>query len=83
MSDQLWATPATELGRMIEAKEVSPTEILDSVLDRLDAVEPQVHAFITVTDELAREEAAAATERAQRGERISGMDGIPYSIKDL
>ncbi len=83
MSDQLWATPATELARMIEAKEVSPTEVLDSVLDRMDAVEPQVHAFITVTDDLAREEAAAATERAHRGERISPMDGIPYSIKDL
>ena len=38
MSDQLWATPATDLARMIEAKEVSPTEVLDSVLDRVDAV---------------------------------------------
>ena len=83
VSDELWATPATDLARMIQAKEVSPTEILDSVLDRLDAVEPTVHAFITVTDDLAREEAAAATERAHRGERISAMDGIPYSIKDL
>lgn len=83
MSDQLWATPATDLARMIGAGEVSPTEILDSVLDRMDAVEPQVHAFITVTDDLARAEAAAATERAHRGERISDMDGIPYSIKDL
>ncbi|MBJ7451513.1 MAG: hypothetical protein JHC71_05430, partial [Blastococcus sp.] len=50
MSDELWATPATDLARMIVAKEVSPTEILDSVLGRLDAVEPQVHAFITVTE---------------------------------
>lgn len=83
MSDELWATPATDLARMIEAKEVSPTEILDSVLGRMDAVEPRVHAFITVTDDLARTEAAAATDRASRGERISGMDGVPYSIKDL
>ncbi len=83
MSDELWATPATDLARMIEAKEVSPTEILDAVLDRMDAVEPRIHAFVTVTDDLARQEAGAATERAHRGERISAMDGIPYSIKDL
>ncbi len=50
MTDQLWTTPATELGRMIEAKEVSPTEILDSVLDRLHAVETQVHALVTFTE---------------------------------
>ena len=83
MSDQLWATSATDLARKIQAGEVSPTEILDSVLDRMDAVEPRVHAFVTVTDDLARAEAAAATERAHRGERIGPMDGIPYSIKDL
>jgi Asp-tRNA(Asn)/Glu-tRNA(Gln) amidotransferase A subunit family amidase len=80
---ELWATPATELAGMIRTKAVSPTEILDSVLDRLDAVEPTVHAFITVTDDLARAEAAAATERAGRGELLGPMDGIPYSIKDL
>jgi len=80
---ELWATPATELAEMIRAKSVSPSEILDSVLDRVDAVEPTIHAFITITHDLARAEAAAATERAQRGELISAMDGIPYSIKDL
>jgi Asp-tRNA(Asn)/Glu-tRNA(Gln) amidotransferase A subunit family amidase len=80
---ELWATPATELAQMIRAKSVSPSEILDAVLDRIDLVEPTIHAFITITDDLARGEAAAATERAQRGELISAMDGIPYSIKDL
>lgn len=80
---ELWAKPATELAEMIRAKSVSPSEILDSVLDRVDAVEPTIHAFITITHDLARAEAAAATERAQRGELISAMDGIPYSIKDL
>ncbi|TYP89594.1 amidase [Blastococcus xanthinilyticus] len=84
MSDtELWARPATELAELIREKSVSPVEILDSVLDRLDAVEPTVHAFITVTDDLARAEAAAAAERARRGELIGPMDGIPYSIKDL
>jgi Asp-tRNA(Asn)/Glu-tRNA(Gln) amidotransferase A subunit family amidase len=80
---ELWATPATELAQMIRAKAVSPTELLDAVLDRIDHVEPIVNAFITITDDLARAEAAQATKRAQRGELISAMDGIPYSIKDL
>ena len=84
MSDsELWATPATTLAAMIRAKEVSPVEILDSVLERLDAVQPVIHPFITVTDDLARKEAAESADRAQRGELIGPMDGIPYSIKDL
>ncbi|MCZ2859300.1 amidase [Blastococcus sp. VKM Ac-2987] len=84
MSDpELWATSATELAGMIRSKSVSPTEVLDSVLGRMDTVEPTIHAFITITDDLARAEAAAATERAARDELLGPMDGIPYSIKDL
>jgi Asp-tRNA(Asn)/Glu-tRNA(Gln) amidotransferase A subunit family amidase len=80
---ELWATPATELGRLYREKTVSPTEVLDAVLERLAHVEPSVHAFVTVTDDLARSEAAAATERMARGEPLGPMDGVPYSIKDL
>lgn len=80
---ELWAKPATELSQLIEAKEVSPTEIFADVLTRMEHLEPDIHAFVTVTDDLARGEAAAATQRAHDGERISAMDGVPYSIKDL
>jgi Asp-tRNA(Asn)/Glu-tRNA(Gln) amidotransferase A subunit family amidase len=68
---------------MIRSRQVKPSEITAAVLERVEALNPIVGAFITVTAELATEEAAAADKRAERGEYISAMDGIPYSIKDL
>ncbi|PRZ42824.1 amidase/aspartyl-tRNA(Asn)/glutamyl-tRNA(Gln) amidotransferase subunit A [Antricoccus suffuscus] len=83
MGSQLWSRSATELGGMIRAREVLPSEILESVLARMDEHDPTVHAFITRTDDLARVQAAAADDRAKHGDLNGPMDGIPYSIKDL
>jgi len=81
--DELWSRSATELNRMIDAKQVSPVEITESVLDRVERLNGRLRAFLTVTGDLAREEARAAERRAAIGERIGPLDGIPYSIKDL
>ena len=76
-------TPATELARLIRAKTISPVEIAAAVLARLERLNPNLNAFLTVTADRARQEAKAAEARALRGERLSPLDGIPYSIKDL
>src|SRR5919199_1870526 len=76
-------TPATELGRLIRSRELSPVELTDAVLERLERLNPTLKAFLTVTADLAREQARAAEERAWRGELIGPLDGIPYSLKDL
>ncbi len=76
-------TPATELGRLIRTGELSPVELAEAVLQRIDRLNPVLNAFITVTPELAREQARAAEDRARRGELRGPLDGIPYSIKDL
>lgn len=80
---ELCYTPATELTRLIGDKEISPVEIADAVLARVERLNPVLNAFLTVTPEAARAAARAAEERALRGERIGPLDGIPYSIKDL
>ena len=80
---ELCYTPATELGRLIRQKELSPVEVADAVLSRIERLNPKLNAFLTVTADLARQEAKAAEGRAQRGELIGPLDGIPYSIKDL
>ncbi len=82
-STELCFTPATELGRLIRSKEVSPVEIADAVLARIEKLNPTMNAYLTVTADLARSEAKAAEARAMRGELIGPLDGIPYSIKDL
>jgi aspartyl-tRNA(Asn)/glutamyl-tRNA(Gln) amidotransferase subunit A len=62
--------------------EVSATALTEAVLQRLEALEERVHAYITVTPELARQQAAAADEALARGEVCSPLQGIPLAIKD-
>src|SRR5215470_20231840 len=61
---------------------VRATELTEAVLQRLEAVEERVQAYITVTSELARQQAAAADEAFARGEVGSPLQGIPLAIKD-
>src|SRR5712691_850659 len=62
--------------------EVRATALTEAVLKRLEAVEERVQAYITVTPELARQQAAAADEALARGEVCSPLQGIPLAIKD-
>ncbi len=80
---ELCFTSASELGRMYRAREVSPVEVTEAVLARIEWLNPSLHAFVTVTGELARERAGASEGRAMRGELIGPLDGVPYSLKDL
>ncbi|HEV2439645.1 MAG TPA: amidase family protein [bacterium] len=75
--------PAVELDRLIRSGDVSPVEITEAVLARIDRFNPALGAYITVTADLARAQAREAEGRARRGERRGPLDGIPYSVKDL
>ena len=61
---ELCYTPATELGRRIRRRELSPVEVADAVQARLERLNPRLSAFLTVTADLAREAAWAAEQRA-------------------
>ncbi len=76
-------TPATELSRLIRQRALSPVELADAVLARIERLNPRLNAFITVTADLAREQARQSEARALRGELLGPLDGIPYSLKDL
>ena len=67
-STDLCFTPATELAEMIRRKTVSPVEVIDALLARIEQVNPQVNAFCTVTGEGARAEAQAMEAALMRGE---------------
>jgi aspartyl-tRNA(Asn)/glutamyl-tRNA(Gln) amidotransferase subunit A len=62
--------------------EIHASTLADVMLERLHAVEGQTNAFITVTDELARQHAATADAAFARGEVRSPLQGIPLAIKD-
>jgi aspartyl-tRNA(Asn)/glutamyl-tRNA(Gln) amidotransferase subunit A len=74
---------ATDLARAIRAKEVSPAEAVEAVLDRIAAVNPAINAVVTVTEDLARAAARDVEKRITRGEPVGPLAGVPVTIKDL
>ena len=81
----------TELAAAIRARQLSPVEITEHYLQRIERLNEQVGAFYTVTPELAREQAAAAEKTVASELRGDGaglsalppLTGIPIPIKDL
>lgn len=83
MTMEIWQMPATELVARIGARELSPVEVTDAVLDRMDRLNPVLHAFCEPTHELARSTAAEVAERIAHGEPVGPLAGVPIGIKDL
>jgi aspartyl-tRNA(Asn)/glutamyl-tRNA(Gln) amidotransferase subunit A len=81
MSD-FWRLTAHEAHEKLRAREFSAVELTQSVLDRMAAVEPKVHAYITTTPELALEQAKAADAKYASG-TATPLTGIPVAVKDL
>ena len=66
----------------LRKKEFSSTEITRACLDQIKKVDKKINAFVTVTDDLALEQAKIADEKIARGEEIKPLEGIPCAIKD-
>ncbi|MFD1340878.1 amidase [Litorisediminicola beolgyonensis] len=75
--------PATEIGQAIERGEVDPVALCEDFLAKIDAHEMGTRIYARLTPDRARAEAAAASDRAARGARLSPLDGVPVSWKDL
>jgi aspartyl-tRNA(Asn)/glutamyl-tRNA(Gln) amidotransferase subunit A len=72
-----------DLAPRLRRKEVSPVELTQACLDRIEELNPALNAFITVTAEAALAEARAAEIEIARGEWRGPLHGIPIAIKDL
>src|SRR5262249_37518862 len=86
MSDSrdLCFLPATGLARLYRARKVSPLEVMQAVLARIDTVNPAVNAYVTVAREAALAGARAATRAlGRKGRALPPLHGVPVSIKDL
>jgi Asp-tRNA(Asn)/Glu-tRNA(Gln) amidotransferase A subunit family amidase len=82
-STDLCFTPALSLRRLIDSREVSPVELTQTVLARIERLNPVLNAFLTVSADVALADAKAAEARIVRGAPLGPLDGIPYSLKDL
>jgi aspartyl-tRNA(Asn)/glutamyl-tRNA(Gln) amidotransferase subunit A len=83
LHEELCYTSAVDLTKQIKAKELSPVELMDAFLDRIEAINPKLNAYVTVHPELSRELAKKAEDAVQKGEDLGSMHGLPISIKDL
>ncbi len=75
--------PLIDLAGMLAAKRVSSREVTDAALSHVERTDARVGAFLEITAGKARAQAAAADERAARGERLGLIDGVPIALKDL
>src|SRR5712691_11323513 len=71
-----------ELARLIKTKEVSPVEVVEAHLERIERLNPQLHAFLTVCHEDARRAASAAAHEMAHGAYRGPLHGIPFAVKD-
>lgn len=83
MDDALCFLPAVEIAAAIRNRTLSPVEITDAILDRINRLNPTLHAYLTVTDENARAAARDAEAAVMRGDRLGPLHGVPVSLKDL
>lgn len=82
-ADDLCWLPAHELAALIRARKVSPVEVTDAVLARIERVNPALNAFCTVTADEARDAAQAAEVSVMTGEELGALHGVPVSVKDV
>jgi amidase/aspartyl-tRNA(Asn)/glutamyl-tRNA(Gln) amidotransferase subunit A len=83
MADDLCFLSATELAARIRARAVSPCEAVDASLDRIDAIDSDIKAFVTVLADAAKREAKIAEAELCRGHIRGPLHGVPIAIKDL
>ena len=79
MSDELAFTPALELAARVRAHEVSPVELTQLYLERIERLDPQLNAYVTVD----ADGAFAAAREAEASPSDVPFRGVPISIKDL
>jgi aspartyl-tRNA(Asn)/glutamyl-tRNA(Gln) amidotransferase subunit A len=72
-----------EVSQLLRRREVSSVELTGAIFQRIDTVEPKIHAYITLMRERAMEEAREADLRLQKSDRVTPLTGVPIAIKDI
>jgi aspartyl-tRNA(Asn)/glutamyl-tRNA(Gln) amidotransferase subunit A len=75
-------TPAHEIAAAVRRRELSPVDVIDATLARLERVEPKLNAFVLVRADEARAEAKALEARLAKGEDPGILAGVPFAVKD-
>ena len=71
-----------ESHHLLSTKQISSVELTTAILDHIRKTDPAIRAFVTMTDELALEQARLADARLRLGENVTPLTGIPFGVKD-
>jgi aspartyl-tRNA(Asn)/glutamyl-tRNA(Gln) amidotransferase subunit A len=82
-TDRLTNLTLLEASEAVRGKQVSPVELTQACLARIEELDPKLNAFITITKESALAEARAAEAEIHRGHWLGPLHGIPIALKDL
>lgn len=79
---EMTARTSGELHTLLVNKEISATELTQAFLTRIQAVDSDIKAFVSVTEETALSQAQKVDEKLARGEKLGALEGIPMALKD-
>jgi aspartyl-tRNA(Asn)/glutamyl-tRNA(Gln) amidotransferase subunit A len=74
---------AAELAALVRSKEISPAELMDETIKRVEAINPRFNAFVALRAEQALEESKRMTDQIAAGRDPGPLAGIPVGVKDL
>ena len=83
MATDLHDLSIAELSGLIAARKLSPVELTEALIQRVERFDAQTHAFITPTFDLARRQARAAEAEIAAGKHRGPLHGIPFGLKDI
>ncbi len=82
-ANELAWTTAYDLASMIRRRRLSPVELTETLLRRIEQINPRVNAYCTVAAEQALDSARAAETAVMGGGDLGLLHGVPVSLKDL
>jgi len=83
INDDILFSPIGELSKLIKQRKLSPVRLTEAYLSRIQDISPKLNAFVTVTAELALQQAHQAEKEINAGLYRGLLHGIPYAAKDL
>jgi len=81
--NEIVALSALELQRLIAARSLSPVEVLEAFIARIEALNPAINAVTATCFARAREESVVAEKAVKSGETLGPLHGLPFAVKDL
>ena len=74
---------ATEMAASVASNSLSPNEIAEAMIQRVDAVNPSINAIVQFDREQVTRDAAELSRQQEAGEKLGPLHGVPFTIKDL